>query len=415
MGLQQRHFYPVWLLLRIVTATVAASCGARTQETCRPAESAGFDRWTFEDLATGSGPSISSGAGKGLAVAFSSETDTSGTCWIASSDGETWRTDALADECTEPLITSGTHGRYVAARVRNRSDGLFYIDDGAGRFVAGEPPPCRPVAITVRSTDRPVVLCRSREVSLSVAEWTGSTWNMRVVEGAGGVLGGAAILVTGSGDTHVAYVDDSWQLHWRRLSDGAEHSAPVAPGAGAPSLAFFGPHSREPQLVVASEHRIVAFNFDRMQEVAVDDASIRSFGDVCANTPTVDEGIVAYISDIDRRPGVFVGWKLGKRWRTGFLASARADSSVGVTAGVVPGVAAVFVDESGVVRVAIGRGLADGVDQNCDGVDGSDDDRDGYGSGATGGLDCNDEDPGVRPGADDPPADGRDTNCDGQD
>ena len=35
----------------------------------------------------------------------------------------------------------------------------------------------------------------------------------------------------------------------------------------------------------------------------------------------------------------------------------------------------------------------DGIDQNCDGIDGTDQDRDGYASELSGGNDCDDNDP----------------------
>ncbi len=57
----------------------------------------------------------------------------------------------------------------------------------------------------------------------------------------------------------------------------------------------------------------------------------------------------------------------------------------------------------------------DGVDQNCDGVDGTDADGDGVASVATGGADCDDRNPSVRPCAPDVAGDGFDGNCDGRD
>jgi len=59
--------------------------------------------------------------------------------------------------------------------------------------------------------------------------------------------------------------------------------------------------------------------------------------------------------------------------------------------------------------------LGDGIDQDCDGVDGTDADGDGYGSVLTGGLDCDDENPSTHPAAADPMGDGIDRNCDGVD
>ena len=57
----------------------------------------------------------------------------------------------------------------------------------------------------------------------------------------------------------------------------------------------------------------------------------------------------------------------------------------------------------------------DGIDENCDGLDGVDSDGDGWASEASGGEDCDDELPGVHPCSDDLPGDGVDGNCDGED
>lgn len=58
----------------------------------------------------------------------------------------------------------------------------------------------------------------------------------------------------------------------------------------------------------------------------------------------------------------------------------------------------------------------DGIDQNCDGVDftqNCDQDKDGYESLVCGGDDCNDLDPNVYVGAPDPTGDGLDQDCSG--
>ncbi len=59
--------------------------------------------------------------------------------------------------------------------------------------------------------------------------------------------------------------------------------------------------------------------------------------------------------------------------------------------------------------------VGDGVDQNCDGIDGQDVDGDGVPSLNSGGSDCDDEDPGAYPGAPEVAGDGVDQDCDGQD
>ena len=59
--------------------------------------------------------------------------------------------------------------------------------------------------------------------------------------------------------------------------------------------------------------------------------------------------------------------------------------------------------------------VGNGIDDNCDGVDGVDDDGDGYASLASGGADCDDGKANVHPCADDIGGDGIDANCDGND
>ena len=60
-----------------------------------------------------------------------------------------------------------------------------------------------------------------------------------------------------------------------------------------------------------------------------------------------------------------------------------------------------------------GDDVGDGIDQNCDGVDGLDLDRDGHASEASGGDDCRDDRPDIHPDADEVPDDGEDNDCDG--
>ena len=59
--------------------------------------------------------------------------------------------------------------------------------------------------------------------------------------------------------------------------------------------------------------------------------------------------------------------------------------------------------------------FGDGIDKDCDGVDGTDHDGDGHRTPATGGDDCDDADANNYPGKFDDCSDGRDNNCDGVD
>ncbi|MFH1532591.1 MAG: Ig-like domain-containing protein [Pseudomonadota bacterium] len=59
--------------------------------------------------------------------------------------------------------------------------------------------------------------------------------------------------------------------------------------------------------------------------------------------------------------------------------------------------------------------VGDGTDENCDGMDGTDGDGDGYASESTGGEDCDDTEPLIHPCAEDLPDDGLDANCDAED
>ena len=58
--------------------------------------------------------------------------------------------------------------------------------------------------------------------------------------------------------------------------------------------------------------------------------------------------------------------------------------------------------------------VGDGVDQNCDRVDGTDNDGDGFASIASGGQDCDDQDASVFPGAPESTDDDTDRDCDGE-
>jgi hypothetical protein len=57
--------------------------------------------------------------------------------------------------------------------------------------------------------------------------------------------------------------------------------------------------------------------------------------------------------------------------------------------------------------------VGDGIDRDCDGLDGTDLDRDGYADLAAGGTDCDDADPDVHPAAADALYDGVDADCAG--
>ena len=52
-------------------------------------------------------------------------------------------------------------------------------------------------------------------------------------------------------------------------------------------------------------------------------------------------------------------------------------------------------DSDNTINPQAGDGVGDGIDQNCDGVDGTDEDGDGWASDWSGGDDCDDENPGL--------------------
>ena len=74
-------------------------------------------------------------------------------------------------------------------------------------------------------------------------------------------------------------------------------------------------------------------------------------------------------------------------------------------------VEAVYVVSGRIERLRLSR-PRDGLDANCDGVDGVDADDDGHASYDSGGDDCDDDDDGVLPGTADPAGDGIDADCD---
>ena len=59
--------------------------------------------------------------------------------------------------------------------------------------------------------------------------------------------------------------------------------------------------------------------------------------------------------------------------------------------------------------------VGDGIDQNCDGIDGTDMDGDGAAGQTSGGEDCDDGDPARHPQAEEAAGDGLDADCDGHD
>ncbi len=71
-------------------------------------------------------------------------------------------------------------------------------------------------------------------------------------------------------------------------------------------------------------------------------------------------------------------------------------------------------DEDGSISPARRETWYDGIDQNCDGNDG-DQDEDGYDAEEVGGRDCDDEDARQHPGAEDTPYDNYDQDCSGSD
>ncbi|NOY24801.1 MAG: hypothetical protein GXP62_02920 [Oligoflexia bacterium] len=70
-------------------------------------------------------------------------------------------------------------------------------------------------------------------------------------------------------------------------------------------------------------------------------------------------------------------------------------------------------DANGDIHPTANDEVGDGIDNNCDGIDGIDADGDGYASAASGGSDCDDEDGAIHPGATETWYDGTDQDCAG--
>ena len=70
-------------------------------------------------------------------------------------------------------------------------------------------------------------------------------------------------------------------------------------------------------------------------------------------------------------------------------------------------------DEDPEVHPGADDSVGDGVDNNCDGVDGTDGDGDGHANLESGGDDCDDTDAAISPSADEVPGDGIDNDCNG--
>jgi hypothetical protein len=70
-------------------------------------------------------------------------------------------------------------------------------------------------------------------------------------------------------------------------------------------------------------------------------------------------------------------------------------------------------DENALIHPAAVDLVGDKIDMNCDGIDGVDNDQDGYASAASGGEDCNDEDALINPDALEGVCNGIDDDCNG--
>ena len=123
-------------------------------------------------------------------------------------------------------------------------------------------------------------------------------------------------------------------------------------------------------------------------------------------------GSVGYV------PGLAAAWKTATGWQDMLIdANGAAGNYVAVAQ---PGdaVAVVYATFDGglsAAKLSCPSQGAVGLDENCDGIDGVDQDGDKAASVASGGADCNDADGAIQPGAKDTSGDGTDQNCDGAD
>jgi hypothetical protein len=127
----------------------------------------------------------------------------------------------------------------------------------------------------------------------------------------------------------------------------------------------------------------------------------------------VDAGGALHVALIDAVDGVLHARLAAGVWVTEVVDASGADQTTDIAVGPDGIIHLAHMTDAGRLRHAASQpGVLDGMDDDCDGVDGVDADADGHASRATGGGDCNDRDAAIHPGAADP-IDLIDQACDG--
>ncbi len=391
---------------------MAAACGGDdcddADEAAHPGapDNAGF-AWRLETLDPGSRPSLALDAAGVVHVVF----DSADGLRYATNPTGLWRVETVdADGGGVPAVgvspDGAVHVGYVAAP-----------DELRHATTAGD-------AWTVDVVETGVVVPRDLGIAIGADGvvhlawlfWGGGAYEVDYASDEGGTFvtepvgdaqerSGVAIAVDAAGAAHVV-----WQMPDFALT----HAAREGIGWGRETVEAGG----TPGTLVAGagdELRIAFVGADgiRYGERTAGEWTIETADPLGGFDPglAIEAGGVVHLAFMAIRDGLGlqVGTNRGGAWTFEGIEDSEAGTPIAVD-----DAGNLHVAHSGGGRVRHARRLApDGVDQDCDGVDGIDLDGDGFASSATGGGDCDDERAAVHPGADDPAGDGVDQDCDG--
>ncbi len=393
-----------------------------------------FDLLTVDEGgATGFEPAIVSNATGDVHIAYRDSTN--GDLRYAGRVNDEWTTETVddaGDTGYDPSIGLDSSG-VVHIAYRNATDGdLLHASGNAGAWeleaIDADGDTGWFSAMAIDADDAILVAYRSlTDRALMVSANSAGAWETATVDDAENTGFYPSLAVDADGTAHVSYSDQDQRLRYAS-QDGASWTLdPLEVDYGWGPQGWYGANS--------------SIAIDSTGEVAI------GFSDTC----TVyylwydDDGWVAnYIYGtgcVLGSPGVSLAFDADDAMHATFRGDGGAwedpdgDLVYFTTAGGVWAYRTFDADGNtgwdsslstmGGIQVAYqDRGLGDlrfagaqidGVDQNCDGLDGVDADGDGHAEAGTGGNDCNDADARFHPGAADEVFDWRDQNCDGID